>query len=166
MQKLAYLELRRLTVFAVAIMTAGCGKTASNGAPTPLAEPASVAEGVQRLEPMIEDLTNAISKNRLATRDAELHDALFLAGSVSSLAESATEAESDTTPETESPDAGQEDLANASYEFFQLLMKAHNRAHGSVADESLTNQQFAAQITTTFESLKRATHSSSVDLNN
>ena len=164
MQKLAYRELRWLTVFAVAIMTAGCGKTASNGAPTPLAEPTSVAEGVQRLEPMIEDLTNAISKNRLATRDAELHDALFLAGSVSSLAESATEAEPD--PETEAPVSGQVDLANASYEFFQLLMKAHNRAHGSVADESLTNQQFAAQITTAFESLKRATHSSSVDLNN
>lgn len=131
----------------------GCSANATNTArdPTLIKEPNTLPELLSRLKPMIFEIHEAIMKGDPTASDEELHDAMFLANRIPRLLGESSDDNADNSAST-TVDEDAEHL-------FQLLMTAHNAAHGSeltVEDEVVTDGELAKEILITFQRLEAA----------
>lgn len=128
----------------------GCGPnaTTSTDEQALTKEPKSLPEVLSRLKPMIAEINDAISTGNPTACDEELHDAMFLANRIPRFV--------DESPEGKADDAVESSIRQDAERLFQLLMTAHNAAHGgefTVDDEVVTEQELAEEILATYQRL-------------
>ena len=131
-------------VALLVMLGSGCSSPSTPEDTQFVKEPESVAEAVAALKPLIGQITVDVAKGNPGASDAALHDAMFLANRMTSLATN-TDRDSAST--------------ESSQRLSMLLMKAHNSAHGGglvVDGEEVTFKQFAETIGSAFEAVERA----------